>query len=143
MRLLLSLLFVSAACAEDKPIFEGKLTELAGKGSAGEGPAWDPKLGVLTSGADGHIHRFSRDGVSSIYRKDAGTNGLLLFNLRTSSIGNTDTDRNGLGSNFYLSTSFTGGAAGDCPAGTPCRSNSDCLSAAGSGVGICLNDVCQ
>ena len=79
MRFVLSLLFATTAiAAEDKPIFEGKLAEIAGKGSAGEGPAWDPKLGILTSGSDGHIHRFSRDGVSSIHRKDAGTNGLLF-----------------------------------------------------------------
>src|ERR1700712_2717010 len=74
----LFLLATPAFAAEDKPIFEGKLTELAGKGSAGEGPAWDPKLGILTSGADDNIHRFSRDGQSSIHRKDAGTNGLLF-----------------------------------------------------------------
>jgi gluconolactonase len=76
--LLFLLLAAPAFAADDKPIFEGKLVELAGKGSAGEGPAWDPKLGILTSGADDNIHRFSRDGVSSIYRKDGGTNGLLF-----------------------------------------------------------------
>jgi gluconolactonase len=79
MRHLLPLLLLaSPAFAEEKPIFEGKLTELEGKGSAGEGPAWDPKLGILTSGADHHIHRFSREGVSSIWRKNGGTNGLLF-----------------------------------------------------------------
>lgn len=46
-------------------------------GSGGEGPAWHPKLGVLTSG-NGHIYRLDRNGKSSIYRKDAGTNGLLF-----------------------------------------------------------------
>jgi len=79
MRFLAYLLLLTApGIAAEQPIFEGKLTELAGKGTAGEGPAWDPKLGILTSGADGHIHRFSREGVSSIWRKDAGTNGLLF-----------------------------------------------------------------
>jgi len=79
MRFLAYLLLLTApGIAAEQPIFEGKLTELAGKGSAGEGPAWDPKLGILTSGADGHIHCFSREGVSSIWRKDAGTNGLLF-----------------------------------------------------------------
>jgi gluconolactonase len=61
-------------------IFEknAKLQVLAGKGVAGEGPAWDPQLGVLTSGNDGNINRFSRDGKSSVYREKAGTNGLLF-----------------------------------------------------------------
>jgi gluconolactonase len=46
-------------------------------GSGGEGPAWDPKLGVLTSG-NGHIYQLDRKGKSRIYRKGAGTNGLLF-----------------------------------------------------------------
>jgi gluconolactonase len=46
-------------------------------GSGGEGPAWHPKLGVLTSGA-GHIWQLDRAGKSRIFRKDAGTNGLLF-----------------------------------------------------------------
>jgi gluconolactonase len=49
---------------------------LADKG-AGEGPAWHPTLGLLTSG-DGHIMRRTADGQSSIYRPEAGTNGLLF-----------------------------------------------------------------
>ncbi|WP_406694135.1 SMP-30/gluconolactonase/LRE family protein [Singulisphaera sp. Ch08] len=44
---------------------------------AGEGPLWHPKLGLLTSG-EGNINRRSREGVASIYRRDAGSNGLLL-----------------------------------------------------------------
>lgn len=65
--------------AADEPIFEpgAKLKVEAAKGSAGEGPAWDPELGVLTSGTGG-IHRLSRDGKTSIYREKAGTNGLLF-----------------------------------------------------------------
>ncbi len=43
----------------------------------GEGPAFHPELGVLFSGG-GHIGRMARDGAQSIYRKDAGTNGLLF-----------------------------------------------------------------
>jgi gluconolactonase len=54
-----------------------KLKIEAGKGAGGEGPAWDPKLGVLTSG-NGHIYRLDRSGRSRIYRKNAGTNGLLF-----------------------------------------------------------------
>ncbi len=41
------------------------------------GPVAHPKLGLLTSG-DGHINRRTRDGQTSIYRRDAGSNGLLL-----------------------------------------------------------------
>jgi gluconolactonase len=81
MRLLATIVCVLAASSTraDEPIFESgaKLKVEAAKGSAGEGPAWDPMLGVLTSGKDG-IHRLDRDGKSSVYRKDAGTNGLLF-----------------------------------------------------------------
>lgn len=44
---------------------------------AGEGPVWHPQLGLLTSG-DGHINRRDRQGKSSIYRENAGSNGLLF-----------------------------------------------------------------
>jgi gluconolactonase len=44
---------------------------------AGEGPAWHPELGLLTSG-EGHIYRRSRDGAVSIYRRDSGSNGLMF-----------------------------------------------------------------
>lgn len=77
-----TLLFaLPVALAQDAPdpIFEpgAKLTVLAAKDSAGEGPAWDPELGVLTSGHAG-IHRLSRDGKTSVHREKAGTNGLLF-----------------------------------------------------------------
>lgn len=63
----------------DEPIFApgAELKVLAQGDTAGEGPAWDPELGVLTSGA-GNINRYDRDGKSSVYRKGAGTNGLLF-----------------------------------------------------------------
>lgn len=81
MRASLLLLFLSAGSlrAADEPIFEpgSKLKVEAGKGSAGEGPAWDPELGILTSGHNG-IHRLSIDGKSSVFREKAGTNGLLF-----------------------------------------------------------------
>ncbi|MFT7643048.1 MAG: gluconolactonase [Pirellulaceae bacterium] len=44
---------------------------------AGEGPAWDPQLGLLFSG-DGSINRMDRDGKLHVFRKGAGTNGLLF-----------------------------------------------------------------
>jgi gluconolactonase len=64
---------------EDEPIFEpgAKLTTLAGDGGAGEGPAWDPKLGVLTSGDKG-IHQLTPSGEKKVWREKAGTNGLLF-----------------------------------------------------------------
>src|SRR5262245_29557075 len=73
-----SILAVSAR-AEDESIFEAgaKLKVEAGNGAGGEGPAWDPNLGVLSSG-NGHIYQLDRDGKSHIWRKDAGTNGLLF-----------------------------------------------------------------
>ncbi len=69
---------VTVALAVDSAIFE-KNAELhieAQNGSAGEGPAWHPEWGVFTSG-NGHIYQLRRDGSSVIFRKNAGTNGLL------------------------------------------------------------------
>jgi len=68
-----------ALLGADEGIFEkgAKLEVLAGGGEGGEGPAWHPTLGVLSSGKGG-ICRFSLDGKASIHKKDAGTNGLLF-----------------------------------------------------------------
>lgn len=44
---------------------------------AGEGPAWHPELGLLTSG-HGNIMRRDRQGQQSVFLKDAGSNGLLF-----------------------------------------------------------------
>jgi gluconolactonase len=67
------------AFAADEVIFEpdAKLKVEVGDGAGGEGPAWHPKLGILSSGAHG-IHQLDRDGKSRVWRKDAGTNGLLF-----------------------------------------------------------------
>lgn len=74
---ILAMAVMSAAAAD--PIFEApaRLKVEAAKGVAGEGPAWDPELGLLSSG-NGHINRLAPDGTSTIFRKDAGTNGLLF-----------------------------------------------------------------
>jgi sugar lactone lactonase YvrE/dienelactone hydrolase len=63
----------------EEPIFEpgAKLTPLSTEGAGGEGPAWDPKLGVLTSGEKG-IHQLTHSGSKKIWREKAGTNGLLF-----------------------------------------------------------------
>jgi gluconolactonase len=74
------LMLTSTTLAQEPAIFEpgAKLKVEAEGDGAGEGPAWHPKLGVLTSGHNGHINRFSLDGKASIHRKNAGTNGLLF-----------------------------------------------------------------
>ncbi len=74
------LAFLTTALAADEAIFEpgAKLKVEVGDGAGGEGPAWHPKLGVLSSGADNSIHQLAPDGKSRVWRKDAGTNGLLF-----------------------------------------------------------------
>jgi len=74
----LALVCVTPLLAEE-PIFESgaQLKVEAAGGAGGEGPAWHPELGVLSSG-NNHIYQLTRDGKSRIYRKDAGTNGLLF-----------------------------------------------------------------
>src|SRR5262245_19145037 len=73
------LLLAPSFAAADEPIFASgaKLKVEAGGGSGGEGPAWDPELGVLSSG-NGHVYRLGRDGKSRIHRRGADTNGLLF-----------------------------------------------------------------
>lgn len=73
------LTFTSALSAQDVIFAPGAKLKVEAEGEgAGEGPAWHPKLGVLTSGNNGHINLLGLDGKASIYRKDAGTNGLLF-----------------------------------------------------------------
>src|SRR3954447_327422 len=48
---------------------------------AGEGPAWHPTLGLLTSG-DGDIVRRDLSGRVSVYRKGVGSNGLMFDRQR-------------------------------------------------------------
>ncbi len=75
----LFLLVAVPALAADEAIFEpgAKLKVESKDGSGGEGPAWHPKLGVLTSG-NGHTYQLAPDGKSTIRRKKSGTNGLLF-----------------------------------------------------------------
>lgn len=82
MRLRLSLfsfvLFLpSFAAAQDDILAPGAKPEHLQEKGAGEGPAWHPQLGLLTSG-EGHVMRRDRDGKMSIHRENAGTNGLLF-----------------------------------------------------------------
>jgi gluconolactonase len=57
-------------------VFESAPRLLAEAG-AGEGPAWHPRLGLLTSG-EGHVNLRDREGRASVYVRDAGSNGLLV-----------------------------------------------------------------
>lgn len=76
---LLSFVALSTELSAADPIFEpgAKLKVEAGEGAGGEGPAWHPQLGVLSSG-NGHIMRRTPDGKSVVHREGAGTNGLLF-----------------------------------------------------------------
>src|SRR5262245_29934154 len=73
------ILVVVSRVRAGEPIFvpDAKLKVESANGAGGEGPAWHPKLGVLTSG-NGHIMRRDLAGKASIFRKNAGTNGLLF-----------------------------------------------------------------
>src|SRR5262245_29198376 len=81
MRFMVCILMILAAVttgrADDIFAPGAQLKVEAANGAGGEGPAWHPLLGVLSSGK-GHIYRLDRDGKPSIWRKDAGTNGLLF-----------------------------------------------------------------
>ncbi len=65
-----------ADCSADEPAVSSEPEMLQEQG-AGEGPAWHPQLGLLTSG-DGNINLRGRDGKSSIYRENSGSNGLMF-----------------------------------------------------------------
>jgi gluconolactonase len=74
----LAALVVRPAIAEGPGILApGARAELLQERGAGEGPAWHPKLGLLTSG-DGDIVRRALDGKVSVYRKGVGSNGLMF-----------------------------------------------------------------
>ena len=73
-------LLLAASCisaAERSPVAPGtKPIELTSRG-AGEGPAWHP-AGYLLSSGEGNINKYEPGGKSSIFRTNAGSNGLLL-----------------------------------------------------------------
>lgn len=75
--LLMSLL--ACAAGTDETIFEpsAKLKVEAAEGVGGEGPAWHPRLGVLCSG-NGNVNQIDPEGRVHVWRKGAGTNGLLF-----------------------------------------------------------------
>jgi gluconolactonase len=65
------------AASADSVFVPGSKPVLLQDQGAGEGPAWHPELGLLTSG-EGNINRRDLNGKASIYRKDAGSNGLMF-----------------------------------------------------------------
>jgi gluconolactonase len=80
MSMIALIAFSTTIDAQETTIFEpdAKLkVEAEGEGG-GEGPAWHPKFGVFTSGGNGHMHLLGLDGKQSIFKKNAGTNGLLF-----------------------------------------------------------------
>lgn len=62
--------------AQAASVFEGA-PQLLSETGAGEGPAWHPQLGLLTSG-EGNINLRDRSGTVSVYVAEAGSNGLLV-----------------------------------------------------------------
>lgn len=63
--------------AQESVLEPGGQPQLLQETGAGEGPAWHPKLGLLTSG-DGHINLRDQQGNRSVFRKGAGSNGLMF-----------------------------------------------------------------
>jgi len=65
--------------AEPSQILEpGTAPRMLQERGAGEGPAWHPELGLLTSSGEGHIMRRSLDGQISVFLEKAGSNGLAF-----------------------------------------------------------------
>jgi len=60
----------------DDSVFDSS-PEMLLESGAGEGPVWHPTLGLLTSG-NGDINRLDRKGQVSVFRRNAGSNGLLF-----------------------------------------------------------------
>ena len=79
LRSICLMLFLGATLsfADDAIISPGEKPVLVAEKGAGEGPAWHPDLGLLTSG-DGHIMRRDLAGNQSIFRQNAGSNGLMF-----------------------------------------------------------------
>lgn len=75
--LLLILVLPTTVFADEVILAPEAKPQLLENTGAGEGPAWHPQWGLLTSG-DGHIMRRDLSGQQSIFRKNAGSNGLMF-----------------------------------------------------------------
>jgi gluconolactonase len=75
--MLIALLAMAGPVSAGERIFvPGETLKVVSDHGAGEGPAWHPELGLLTSG--GSVYRHSREGETTVFLEDAGTNGLLF-----------------------------------------------------------------
>lgn len=72
-----TILTATIACAAEPIFVPGSKPELLQEKGAGEGPAWHPGLGLLTSG-DGNTNRRDKSGKTSVYRQSTGSNGLMF-----------------------------------------------------------------
>ena len=70
------LVMAGSVSAGERIFVPGAALEVVSDHGAGEGPAWHPELGLLSSG--GAVYRHSREGETTVFLKDAGTNGLLF-----------------------------------------------------------------
>src|SRR2546423_15402741 len=70
---------VRSAGPSEESVFAPKavLKVEAEGGVGGEGPAWDSKRGLFSSGND-NVNRLDRRGKVHVFRKGAGTNRLLF-----------------------------------------------------------------
>lgn len=71
-----SVLAQSTGIAKSGPAIFVSEPELLQEHGAGEGPAWHPELGLLTSG-EGNINQRMKNGSTTVYRENAGSNGLM------------------------------------------------------------------
>ncbi|MCE9534526.1 MAG: SMP-30/gluconolactonase/LRE family protein, partial [Planctomycetes bacterium] len=75
--ILFAFLFSTPLQADEEIFAKDAKLKIEAEGG-GEGPAWHPELGVLMSGNNGNINQLDRTGKTVVYRKNAGTNGLLF-----------------------------------------------------------------
>lgn len=75
--LCIAAIWTNQAVAADPIFVHGSKPELLQEHGAGEGPAWHPELGLLTSG-EGNTNLRDKSGKISVYRKDTGSNGLMF-----------------------------------------------------------------
>ena len=79
--LVFSMAVTSSAHAQKKTVWEkGASLELVSEMGAGEGPAWNPEVGLVSSFGSVYLHDVENPdrGAPQVYIKDLGTNGLLF-----------------------------------------------------------------
>ncbi len=72
----LSLCIETTSVSADSPVIFVSEPEMLQEHGAGEGPAWHPQLGLFTSG-EGNINQRVKDGTMTVFRENAGSNGLM------------------------------------------------------------------